>query len=505
MTELALAFDLGTGGCKASLWSADGECVAETVHEYPTSHPGAGRNEQRPADWWAAVASATTELLSLVRDGASRVAGIALSGQSLGVVALDDRLELVSETTPIWSDTRGAGFTAEVFDAVPEPEWYLRTGNGFGAALYPLFKLIGLRTEAPEAWSRTRHVLGSKDWINLRLTGRLATDHSYASGSGAYSLAAGAYDDELLEAAGVPRTLLPEPVESHDEVGRLTTSAAEALGLPAGTPVFAGAVDNACMALGSLGTRPGRIYAALGSSSWMTVTSERPVLDLEARPYVFRHAVPGLHISALSTFSSGTSLTWLRDLVAPGTPTGEFISLGLAHGPGARGALFLPMLAGGTPIEGGPDARGALVGLDLGHDAGAVARAALEGVAFALRRSLDRIRTLSGVRDGALLVSGGGARHDGWNQLYADVLGSPLVRTSVDQQAATLGAATIAFVGLGLWSYVDAERPHRLLEEFTPAEDADDTYAPFRERFDRVVEALAPRHPLTAPITEDHA
>lgn len=155
------------------------------------------------------------------------------------------------------------------------------------------------------------------------------------------------------------------------------------------------------------------------------------------------------------------------------------------------------MLSGGTPLEGGPAARGALIGLDLAHDTAALARAALEGIGFALRRSLDRIRALSGAR-GDVLVSGGGARHDGWNQLYADVLETTLVRTRVDQQAATLGAAAIALVGLGVWSHRDAARPHTEIARYVPGPHAP-AYRPLRDRFDRAVDALAPsaasRHP----------
>ncbi len=489
MTELVLALDLGTGGCKASLWSVEGDCVAETVRAYPTSHPAPGRNEQLTSDWEAAVIASSRSLLEQAPD--ARVIGLALSGQSLGVVQVDGAGSVVRDATPIWSDARGAASAERMFSQVSEVDWYLRTGNGFGAALYPLFKLGALRDEDPEGFGRTRAVLGSKDWINFRLTGELATDHSYASGSGAYSLDSGGYDDELLAAAGVDRGLLPEPVESTHRIGGLTPDAASRLGLQPGTPVFAGAVDNACMALGSLGLEEGAIYAALGSSSWMTVTTAEPVLDVVARPYVFRHAIPELHISALSTFSSGTSFDWLRGLVAPSSSTGEFIDLGLGSMPGAGGTLFLPMLAGGTPLEGGPLARGSLLGLDLGTGASALSRAALEGIAFALRRSLDRIRLLSG-SDRELLVSGGGAQHDGWNQLYADVLGTTLVRTAVDQQAATLGAATIAFVGLGAWSWADAASPHRELARYTASRDAPATYDPIRARFDRAVEDLVP-------------
>lgn len=489
MTALALAFDLGTGGCKASLRDEHGRMVAETVSEYPTEHPAPGRNEQRPEAWWDAVVTSTRALLAQRPDAASAVAGIALSGQSLGAVQLDDHLDLVTPTTPIWSDARGR--TAHVFAQLPEPEWYRRTGNGFGAALYPVFKAATFAAEDPASWRRTRFLAGSKDWINLRLTGRLVTDHSMASGSGAYSLERGGYDPEILEAAGLPLDLLPSPVESADVVGPLTAAAADVLGLPAGIPVFAGAVDNAAMALGSRGTSEGRLYAALGSSSWMTVMSARPVLDEAARPYVFRHAIPGLHISALSTFSSGTTITWLRDTLAPGEPIGDFIERAAASTPGARGAVMVPTLAGGTPLEGGSGVRGGLVGLELGTSTADLVRACLEGIAFALDRSLRLMRELSG-SDQELLISGGGSRSPLWNRLYADILGTPLVRTSVDQQAATLGAATIAFVGLGVWDdFARADDAHTVIERIIPGDRAADRYASARARFDAAAASLA--------------
>lgn len=491
-TRTVLAFDLGTGGCKSSLWTEDGACIGETVVPYPTLHPAPGHAEQRLEDWWDAVAGSSRLLLDEHPEARESVAGIALSGQSLGMVLLDGQERLIEATTPIWSDTRGADATDAVFARVAEDEWYLRTGNGFPPGLYPLFKAAWYRRERPEAWRRVRHVLGSKDWINHRLTGEIATDHSYASGSGAYSLAAGAYDAELLDAGALDPALLPEPRESVDLVGALLPEAAAALGLRTGVPVFAGAVDNACMALGSLGTREGRIYAALGSSSWMTVTTAEPILDVESRPYVFRHAIPGLHISALSTFSSGTSFDWLRSLLLGGATVPDAIALAETVERGAGGVLFLPMLAGGTPLEGGPAARGAFTGLHLATGPGQLVRASLEGIAFALRRSLERMRTLSGSTE-ELVVSGGGSRSPLWNRIYADVLDTTLVRTSVDQQAATLGAATIAFAGLGAWEFTDAERPHTVLERIRPDADAVREYEPIRAAFDDAIAALSPR------------
>ncbi|GAA5066286.1 xylulokinase [Thermocatellispora tengchongensis] len=487
MPGAVLALDLGTGGCKASLWSAEGACLAETVTPYATHHSAVGRNEQRPADWWDAVTAATRELLA----GGVPIEGIALSGQSLGAVMLDSAGRPVEELTPIWSDARAVAQAEALFTRVPEETWYLRTGNGFPPGLYPLFKAMWFREHAPESWRRARTLIGSKDYVNHRLTGVIATDHSYASGSGAYDLLKRAYDPELLAAAGLDPALLPPIREATDVIGGVTAEAAAALGVPSGTPVLAGAVDNSCMALGSRGTRPGRVFASLGSSSWITVTSDRPVLDPASRPYVFAHAVPGLFISALSTFSSGTSIEWLRDLIAPGIPVAELVSEACQAPPGARGALMLPMLSGGTPIEGGPSARGVLMGLDLAHERRDIARAGLEGVAFALRRSLDAMRALAEC-DAELLISGGGGRHPGWNQIYADVLGVPLTRTAVDQQAATLGAAAIAFVGLGLWPGFDrADAPHVPVERYEPDPAAAPVYEAARARFDAAVRALA--------------
>lgn len=479
MSELALAYDLGTGGCKASLWDEDARMLAETVVDYPTRHPAPGRSEQRPEDWWSAVVSATRALREIVPDAPTRIRGIALSGQSLGVVQVDRAGELVADSTPIWSDGRGR--TDRVFAEIDEGDWYLRTGNGFGAELYPVFKAATLRDDDPDGWSRTSRLLGSKDWINLRLTGIVATDHSMASGSGAYDLSTADYDDEILAAADVPRALLPEPRESHERVGSLLPDPARELGLPAGLAVFAGAVDNAAMALGSRDTAEGRIYAALGSSSWITVSSARPVLDLATRPYVFRHAIPGMHISALSTFSSGTSLEWLRGLLFPDLSVADAIAMAASSPPGSRGAVFVPTLAGGTPLEGGPTARGILAGMELGTAPADLVRACLEGIAFALDRSLQRVRELSGSTE-ELLISGGGSRSALWNGIYADVLGTPLLRTNVEQQAATLGAAAIVFVGSGVWTdYASADRAHTEITRIRPEQPA--AYDRARARF----------------------
>ncbi|WP_210651551.1 FGGY-family carbohydrate kinase [Nocardioides sp. SYSU D00065] len=484
---LVLALDLGTGGCKSSLWNTAGACVAQAVVDYATTHPRPGWNEQRPQDWWDAVVTSVRTLLAELPTARGAVAAVSVSGHSLGAVLLDASREVVGDTTPIWSDTRAHVEAAEFFTRVDPQKWYETTGNGFAPEMYPAFKAMWFQRHEPERWAATRWLLGSKDWINLRLTGQLATDHSYASGSGVYNLHARTYDEELMVSAGLDFRLLPPVREATDRVGVLTGEAGDALGLPPGVPVVAGGVDNACMALGSRGTRTGRVYASLGSSSWITSTGEKPVLDAASRPFVFAHVVPGLFISALSTFSTGTTITWLRDVLAPDSDVSDLLTEGCLAPPGADGLLFLPMLSGGTPLEGGGSVRGGLTGLDLMHTRAHVVRAAMEGVALSLRRGLDLLAEHVDPPE-EVLLSGGGSRHPGWNQMYADIFDVPVVRTTVNQQAAALGAATLALVGVGAWDgFAAAEEAHRVEERHEPHPGRAELYNGVAVRFEEAV------------------
>jgi xylulokinase len=501
VSELVLALDLGTGGCKSSVWSSEGQCLAESVVDYATMHPRAGWNEQRPEDWWDAVVGSIRTLLATSPELRLRIVGIAVSGQSLGAVMLDKHNQPLGESTPIWSDTRASAEAAEYFARVDEESWYLTTGNGFTPLLYPIFKAMWFRTHQADDWTATRRMVGSKDYVNLRLTGVLVTDHSYASGTGCYSLRERLYDEDLLDAAGLDVSLLPPIVESTDQVGTLTAEAAKQLELPRETPVFAGGVDNACMALGSRGVSSGRMYASLGSSSWITVTSSDPVLDPRSRPFVFAHVVPGLHVSGLSTFSSGTTMSWLRELLAPTMTMEDFVTEACTAPLGADGLLFLPMLSGGTPLEGGAEARGVLHGLDLSHRRSHIARAAMEGIAASLRRGLDIIGGYAA--DSEVLISGGGSQHPGWNQIYADIFDAPLLRTTVDQQAAALGAAATALVGAGVWStFTEAERPHVAKERFQPNQTDASTYAVVCGRFNEALAAMTALREAESPRLE---
>jgi len=455
-----IALDLGTGGAKAAVYTEDGACVAERVVNYETFYPSASRHEQRPLDWWDAVCGSITALLSAPGVDAASIRAIALSGHSLGCVPLDADGALLQEFVPIWSDGRAEAEAEAFFAKVDKTAWYRRTGNGFPAPLYTVFKTHWLRNHEPDVFARTRTIIGTKDYINFRLTRRIATDHSYASGTGVYDLEGWRYSPELLDAAGFAPDLMPAPVASTDVVGEVLPDIAASLGLPAGVKVIAGGVDNSCMALGASTFGEGDAFISMGSSSWLTVSSAKPLLDDTVLPYVFAHVVPGKYISATSIFSSGTSLNWVReelmaDLIARAEAEGRdtheaLMELALSSPRGARGLLFVPTLAGGTSLEGGSTVRGGFVGLDLQHGRADMMRATFEGIPLALRVALDELARMTKLR-GEMVVAGGGAKSAAWRQMFADILGCTILKAAVDQQAATLGAAALAFVGIGAW------------------------------------------------------
>jgi xylulokinase len=265
MAKLIIAYDLGTGGCKAALYDVEGGCRAEAFVAYPTFYPQAGWHEQRPEDWWQAVVDSTRALLAQTGVDTAEIAGCGISGQSLGAVPLDRQGRLLRPRTPIWSDNRAGEQAQRFFAQVDEPTWYRMTGNGFPAPLYTAFKCMWYRQHEPEMFAQVDKLLGSKDYINFRLTGRKATDYSYASGSGVYDLLGGGYSERLVQASGLPAEILPEILPSTAIIGELTKEAAEALGLPRRVQVAAGGVDNSCMALGAGNIQEGRIYNSLGS------------------------------------------------------------------------------------------------------------------------------------------------------------------------------------------------------------------------------------------------
>lgn len=454
-----IAYDLGTGGIKASLFSSGGVSLAELFRQYETFFPRDKFVEQRPMDWWDAVCYATRQLLQDSHTSPAEIACVALSGHSLAGVPLDADGRLLLEQVPIWCDMRADREAEEFFRRVPYEDWYTVTGNGDPPETYTVLKLMWMKRHLSEIYRNTKVILGSKDFINYKLTGVTCTDPSYASGFGVFNLLGWSYEERFMKAAGIRPDLFPQIVPSDQVIGAVTAEAAGECGLLPGTPVAAGAVDNTCMSLGATGLEEGVVYASLGSSSWIAVTSKTPIVDIQTRPFVFANAVKGTYTSAVSIFSAGNSFRWIRDTFLKdmdGQPDvyGRMNEMAASVPPGSHGVLFNPSLAGGSAQEPSPNLAGAFLGLKLSTTREDMTRACMEGVAFSLRNALDILRKQT-MLQGDMLLCGGCSKSPVWREIFANVFHMPVLKTNVDQDAASLGAAALAANAVGLWDGYD--------------------------------------------------
>ena len=471
MTAL-VGLDVGTSAVKAIAVAPDGELLARREVAYPLSTPRPGWAEQNPEDWWRA----TEEALAGLEVG--EVAGIGLSGQMHGLVALDASEQVVRPAI-LWNDQRTAAECAEIEERVGFERLVELTGNraltGFTAP-----KLLWLRRHEPESFARIAHVLLPKDYVRLRLCGERAIDVADASGTLLFDVARRRWSDEVVAALELDPAWLPPVLESPDVSG--TT--------PDGVPVAAGAGDQAAGAVGVGVVRPGPLSVALGTSGVVFTALDAYAHDPQARVHAFCHAVPGAWHAMGVMLSAAGSLRWLRDVAAPGEEFGPLVASAEPWAPGVEGLTFLPYLAGERTPHADPDARGSFTGLSLRHDRGALVRAVLEGVACGLRDSLDLVVAL-GARPQAGRASGGGARSELWLQIVASMLELPLERLAVEEGAA-YGAALLGGVAGGVFDSVEdavaaCVRPHGAVD---PVPEWIEPYRELRERYRALYPAL---------------
>ena len=438
---LFLGLDLGTTNAKAALYDGQGKLIGAQTVAYSTAYSEPGGAEQRLVDWTDALTQACHQLMSIIGDQARDLVAIGLSAHGPGVVLLDERGQPLLPTSPIWQDKR-CTVHGEVLLATLGKAW---TGLHLARNSFPA-QLKWAIERFPVQAAQARYALGIKDYLVYWLTGALVTEPSQVAGGMVWW-------PDLMAASGWAVGQLPPVLPASTVVGKVRSTLVEALGLPTPLPVVSGLADGAAATLSMGAIHANQAVLTLATSGVIRLVIGQAVdptmqhtHNLFCWPYLEGRWIVGGHIKA-----AGTALQWLHDLLTS-TPTAATLDHLLAQAAaspiGSRGVIFLPYLLGRGSPQADETAKGAFLGLNLGHGISDLTRAVLEGVAFAYRDVLDDFVAMGhGIT--TLHISGGGAASPLWRQILADVLQRPLVYYSADS---TLGAAMVAAIGVGYYA-----------------------------------------------------
>jgi xylulokinase len=449
MADMLVAVDVGTSGARASAFAVSGAPGPEVRRSYPTFLPAEGWAEQDARRWRSAALSALGALVNEL-GSRGRVRAVAVTGQCPSVVPLDRRGRPLRAGL-IYRDNRATAEADWLRGRFGDQKLHELTGH-VPAAFHVAAKIAWLRAHEPNVFAAARRYVQPTDYVALALTGEATTDWSMAAATALLDLRARRWAPDLLGCLDLDESAFPAIVPSWSIAGEIRPAVARRLGLPDGVPVVAGAGDSIACALGAGVTAAGPVSEMAGSSSCFNSVVPEPLPDPDVTHYPSITGPRG-YVTEVGINTTGEALDWLAMLFYAGSGRAprpsDYARLekaAAAAPPGAGGLVFAPVLGDGERDD--PALRGAVTGLSLRHDRGAVARAALEGIACGVRARLETLARTSAPAT-ELRVSGGGAGLAVWNQIKADVTGIPVARVAGDSTAA--GAAMLAGLGAGIY------------------------------------------------------
>jgi xylulokinase len=467
---LVVGVDLGTQSCKAVVCDEQLRVLGDHQVAHATAHPQPGWAEQDPRVWEAALAPAIGQALARAGAQPSDVVALALAGQLDGCVAVDSTGAPLHPAL-IWQDKRA---TAHL--PVDPARLFAITGQVADAS----------HLAAKARWLRAAGITAAcwhqpTSYLVEQLTGVRVLDRAHASTTMLYDLAAGAWSPELVAAFDLDPATLPAIAEAFAIAGPLHARGAALTGLPAGIPVAVGTGDDFATPLGAGVAAPGFAICAIGTAEVVGALAARPAFDPAPEPMVETHAYPtGAFFVENPGWLSGGAVRWATRLLGLASDA-ELDAL--AAQTSSAGVTFIPALAGAMTPEWRADARGALHGLTAAHDRPHIARAILEGLAFACRDVAQRLASLGLPSDHALVLGGGG-RSATWLQIRADALQIPH-HAAARTDSSAIGAAMIAAVAAGIHpdlraAAACAEPPRAVIDPRGPHDNLDEPYARYQ-------------------------
>ena len=442
-----IGIDLGTSSVKLLLMDELGVIHQQVTREYPLEFPQPGWSQQAPEDWKDAVLSGLQELTA--NCDKRQIAGIGTGGQMHGLVVLDENDQVIRPAI-LWNDGRTAEQVAYLNGQLGMKELSRLTANiAFAGFTAP--KLLWMRENEPENFARIRKIMLPKDYINYILTGVHSTDYSDASGMLLLDVEHKCWSAEMLEICGVREDQMPRLYESYETVGTVKPEVANELGIPASCRVCAGAGDNAAAAVGTGVVGRGGCNISLGTSGTVFISSDTFRVDENNALHAFAHADGGYHLMGCMLCAASCNKWLMEDIYHTDRYSEEQAAIS-ADKLGENHVFFLPYLMGERSPINDTNARGTFIGLTMDTSRADMTQAVLEGVAFAIRDSLEVVKKL-GIDVKASKLCGGGAKSPLWKRILANVLNMDLELVA-SEQGPGMGGAMLAMVACGEYKTV---------------------------------------------------
>lgn len=480
-----IGIDLGTSSMKLLLMDGMGTIHNTVTKEYPLEFPQPGWSQQNPEDWRKALLEGVPELLRGF--DASAVAGIGCGGQMHGLVVLDQNDEVIRPAI-LWNDGRTAKQVDYLNGVIGKDKLSQLTANiAFAGFTAP--KLLWMKENEPENFSRISKIMLPKDYINYILTGVHACDYSDASGMLLLDVEHKCWSKEMLEICGVTEHQMPRLFESFAPIGTVKSVIAGMFGVPQGVVVCAGAGDNAAAAVGTGVVGEGGCNISLGTSGTVFISSEKFGVDDSNGLHAFAHADGGWHLMGCMLSAASCNKWLLEDILGTSDHATEQAAIA-ENKLGENHVFFLPYLMGERSPINDTNARGTFIGMTMDTTRADMVQAVMEGVAFAIRDSVEVARSL-GIEINKSKICGGGAKSPLWKRIFANVLNCEL-EIPVSEQGPGMGGAMLAMVACGEYASVKAccEKLCDVADTLKPDPDLAAKYEARYQQFKKIYPAV---------------
>lgn len=485
---LYIGIDLGTSAVKLLLMDSEGKIVNIVSREYPLYFPHPGWSEQKPEDWYAQTMDGIKEL---IKDAdKSQVAGISFGGQMHGLVILDEADKVIRPAI-LWNDGRTTEETDYLNNVIGKEKLSGYTANiAFAGFTAP--KLLWVKNHEPENFARIAKIMLPKDYIAYKLTGVHCTDVSDASGMLLFDVKNRKWSEEMCEICGVKVSQLARCYESYEAVGTVLPEIAAELGIPAGCKVAAGAGDNAAAAVGTGTVGDNMCNISLGTSGTIFISSKKFGVDKYNALHSFAHADGSYHLMGCMLSAASCNKWWMDEIIGTKNYADEqkaIEKLGENH------VYFLPYLMGERSPHNNPNARATFIGMTMDTTRADMTQAVLEGVAFALRDSLEVAKSL-GIDLKRTKICGGGAKSPLWKKMIANILNLK-VDVIESEEGPAMGGAMLAAVACGEYASVE-EIAAKVVKIVDTVEPESELVAKYEERYAQFKEI----YPACKPVFE---